>query len=270
MKQYLAVAAMLALCTLVGTLVLPLLSVTDIAILFLVAVSIAASRVGRGAAVFAAFLSIALFDFFFVPPRFTFAVADLHYVLTFAVMLASALTISEVALRLRFYGDAAREREQRTAALYAMSHELLPSMSVSELVGVITRHVQQAFGAEVVVLLRGPGGQLAPLAEAGAEFKLDEQERSLAQWAFDHWEIAGAGTPQYSDSRMLFVPLVASAGRFGVLGLRPGSRGGPQLGDITVRGVLQTFASHAALALDRARAFRAEATSAPAAPPRDG
>ncbi len=149
--EYVGVLALLVACTLVGTIVLPLLSVTDIAMLFLAVVALAASRVRRGAAVFAAFLSIALFDFFFVPPRFTFAVSDLHYLFTFAVMLACALTISELSVRLRSYGEAAREREGRTAALYAMSHELDPSMTVADLVGVITRHVRQAFGADVLV-----------------------------------------------------------------------------------------------------------------------
>ena len=262
MMQYLGVTALFAACTLFGTIVLSLLSVTDIAMLFLAAVALAAARVRRGAAVYAAFLSIALFDFFFVPPRFTFAVADLHYLFTFAVMLACALTISELSVRLRAYGEAARERERRTAGLYAMSHELDPAMTVSELVGVITRHVHQAFGADVVVLLRGPDGQLAPLIEAPDAFTLDDEERSVAQWAFDHWHIAGAGTPQFPAARTLFVPLVASSGRFGVLGLRASGGGVGQLGGATVQGVLETFAGQAALALEHARALRAEGAGA--------
>lgn len=262
MMEYLGVTALLAACTLLGTIVLSLLSVTDIAMLFLAAVALAASRVRRGAALFAAFLSIALFDFFFVPPRFTFAVSDLHYVFTFAVMLACALTISELAVRLRSYGEAARERERRTAGLYAMSHELDPAMPLAELVGVITRHVRQAFGADVSVLLRGLDGQLAPLGEAADAFTLDEQERSVAQWAFEHWHIAGAGTADFPTAKTLFVPLVASSGRFGVLGLRPIGGGVGQLGEATVRGVLETFAGQAALALERARALRAEGAGA--------
>jgi two-component system, OmpR family, sensor histidine kinase KdpD len=260
--EYVGVLALLAMCTLVGTIVLPLLSVTDIAMLFLAAVALAASRVRRGAAVFAAFLSIALFDFFFVPPRLTFAVSDLHYVFTFAVMLACALTISELSLRLRSYGEAARERERRTAALYTMGHELDPSMTVEDLVGVISRHVRQAFGADVVLLLRAPDGQLVPLAEAARAFTLDDAERSVAQWAFDHWHIAGAGTAQFPTAKTLFVPLVASSGRFGVLGLRASSGGAGQLGEATVQGVLETFVGQAALALERARALRAEGAGA--------
>jgi two-component system sensor histidine kinase KdpD len=262
MMEYVGVLALLAACTLVGTIVLPLLSVTDIAMLFLAAVALAASRVRRGAAVFAAFLSIALFDFFFVPPRFTFAVSDLHYVFTFAVMFVCALTISELSLRLRAYGEAAREREQRTAGLYAMSHELDPSMTVADLVGVITRHVRQAFGADVLVLLRGVEGNLAPPADVAAAFTFDDQERSVAQWAFDHWQIAGAGTADFPTAKTLFIPLVASSGRFGVLGLRPIGGGVGQLGEATVRGVLETFAGQAALALERARALRAEGAAA--------
>jgi two-component system, OmpR family, sensor histidine kinase KdpD len=262
MIEYFGVVALLAACTLVGTIVLPLLSVTDIAMLFLAAVALAASRVRRSAAVFAAFLSIALFDFFFVPPRFTFAVSDLHYLFTFAVMLVCALTISELSVRLRSYGDAARERERRTAALYTMSHELDPSMTVEDLVGVISRHVRQAFGADVLLLLRAPDGQLVPLNEAAHAFSLDDAERAVAQWAFDHWHIAGAGTAQFPTTKTLFVPLVASSGRFGVLGLRASGGGVGQLGEATVQGVLETFVGQAALALERARALRAEGVGA--------
>lgn len=259
--EYVGVAALLAVCTLLGSLVLPLLSVTDIAMLFLAAVALAASRVRRGAALFAAFLSIALFDFFFVPPRFTFAVSDLHYVFTFAVMLACALTIGELSVGLRAYGEAARERERRTAGLYAMSHELDPSMTVGDLVGVITRHVRQAFDADVLVLLRGRDGQLAPPVEAAGAFTLDDQERSVAQWAFEHWHVAGAGTGQFPTAQTLFVPLVAASGRLGVLGVRA-SGGGRGLGEPAVQGVLETFAGQAALALEHARALRAEGAGA--------
>ena len=258
MIEYLGVVALLAGCTLVGTLVFQLLSVTDIAMLFLAAVALAASRVRRGAAVFAAFLSIALFDFFFVPPRFTFAVSDLHYLFTFAVMLACALTISALSLRLRSYGDDARQRERRTASLFAMSQELDPSLPVAELVGLITRHVGEAFGADVVVWLRGPDGRLSPASDAVAPFTLDDQERSVAQWAFDHWHIAGAGTEQFSTARTLFVPLVGATGRFGVLGLRATGAAAGQLREAMVQEVLETFAGQAAVALQHARALVAE------------
>ena len=69
-------------------------------------------------------LSVSAFDFFFVPPYLTFAVSDAEYLVTFAVMLLVALVISTLTVRLQQQAEAARQRERRTAALYAMSRDL--------------------------------------------------------------------------------------------------------------------------------------------------
>jgi two-component system sensor histidine kinase KdpD len=260
MKQYAGVGALLAACTIVGTLILPLLSITDIAMLYLVAAGLAATRVGRGPSMFAAFLAIALFDFFFVPPRFTFAVADLHYVLTFAVMLGSALAISSVAHRLRGFADAARERERRTAALYTMSRELDPTMGLDALIGVITRHVRDAFSAQVQVLLRGPDGVTPISAGATPAYEMDDKELGVARWTFEHWQAAGVGTEHFPEAQALYVPLVGAAGRVGVMGVRPDH---PALFRAsTVRQVLDTFAGQAAQALEHAQAAATERAGA--------
>ena len=248
MKQYAIVVALLAACTVLGRLLLPVLSITDVAMLYLVAAGLAAAWVGRGPSVFAALLAIALFDFFFVPPHFTFEVEDLHYVLTFAVMLGSALTISAVAHRLRGFADAALERERRTAALYAMSRELDPTMDLEALIEVITRHVREAFSAQVQVLLRGPEGI--------ATGPMDEKELAVARWTFEHWQAAGIGTGNFPEARGLYVPLVGAVGRVGVMGLRPDDPA--QIRSPTVRQVIETFAGQAAQALEHAQAARTE------------
>jgi two-component system, OmpR family, sensor histidine kinase KdpD len=94
MRGYVLASLVMAVCTVLGTVLMDWLSLTDIAMLHLIGVGVVASRATRQQAAFAALLSVALFDFFFVPPRFTFAVADLHYVVTFGVMLVTALVIS--------------------------------------------------------------------------------------------------------------------------------------------------------------------------------
>jgi len=256
MKGYLWVALIMGACTALGTLILPLLSVTDVAMLFLLAVGLAASRFGRGPSVAAAFLSIALFDFFFVPPRFTFAVADLHYVLTFGVMLVTALVISAVAVRLREHAEAARERERRTAGLYAMSRELVPTMDLAALVAVIARHVREAFRGQVAILLRGPEGLAPAPVEAAQSYAWDERAQAVARWAFDHWQMAGLGTSNFADAKALYLPLVGAAGRVGVLGVRPAAPA--DFSELTVRQVLETFAGQAAIALEQSHAVQAE------------
>lgn len=256
MKAYGWVMLIMAACAGLGTLILPLLSVTDVAMLFLLAVGLVASRFGRGPSVVAAFLSIALFDFFFVPPRFTFAVADLHYVLTFGVMLVTALAISVVANRMREHAEAARERERRTAALYAMSRELVPTMDPAALVGVIARHVQEAFRAQVAILLRGPEGLAPAPVETAHSYAWDDREQGVARWAFDHWQTAGLGTQNFAEAKALYLPLVGAMGRVGVLGVRPAAPA--DFRELMVRQVLETFAGQAAIALEQSHAVQAE------------
>lgn len=261
MKPYVWVALIMAACTALGTLILPLLSITDVAMLFLVVVGLLAARFGRGPSMFAAFLSIALFDFFFVPPRFTFAVDDLHYVFTFGVMLVAALLISAVASRLREHAEAARERERRTATLYAMSHELLAATELGDLDSMIARHGRAAFSAQLQILLRDAAGRLVPPAGATADVVLDEHAQAMAQWSFDLWQTAGVGTANFPDAPMLFLPLVGAGGRLGVLAVRPDEPAG--FHEPVVRQVLEAFAGQIAVAVERVRAMRAEEAESP-------
>jgi two-component system, OmpR family, sensor histidine kinase KdpD len=247
---YVAATLVMAICTGVGTLLLPVLSVTDIAMLYLVAVGLVSSRTGRAPSVFAAVLSVAAFDFFFVPPRFTFAVSDLHYVVTFAVMFGCALVIRWLAERIRLDAVAQRELHQGTAALYPMTGELLAAADVDQAARVIARHVRLAFAADVATLLRAAGGRLTPPPGAPPGFALGDADRDLAERAFGTWQPVGLGTEDTPSARALFVPLVGANGRIGVLAVRPDD---PQrLRDATTQWLLQTFAGQAALALERA------------------
>ena len=195
----------------------------------------------------AALLSVALFDFFFVPPRFAFTVADLHYVVTFGVMLVTALVISWLAERVREEAVAAEARERGTAALSPLSAELLGANTVADVLAVIGRQVRAAFGADVRVLLRELGGRLAPVG--GAPSDVEPPDRDVAEWAFRTWEPAGAGTTQSPTARSIYLPLVGTHGRLGVIELRPDDPA--RFGEPAVRWLLQTFAAQAALALER-------------------
>jgi two-component system sensor histidine kinase KdpD len=248
--EYARAGLVVALSSLVAYVVFRTLSLTDVAMVFLLGVALVASRYGRGPTVAAAFLSIALFDFFFVPPRFTFAVSDIGYLLTFGVMLAIALIISGLTLRIRAQAETARSRERRTAALYAMSRELAATRDLAELVAVITRHLAGSFGAQVQILVRDPDGSLASPANAPAGYALDDKDRGVARWVSDHGQAAGLGTDTLPAAQGLYLPLSASAGIVGVLGVRPADRA--TFEDPTTRQLLEGFAGQAALALERA------------------
>src|SRR5262249_18071726 len=125
--EYVAAAGIAVVPTLLGliarTLGVPILPI-DAAMLYLLAVVVAAARFRRGPAVVASLVGIASFDYFFVHPFYTFSVSDIRYVLTFGVMLVVALVLGNLTGRIRSQAEAARRREQRTSALYGLSREL--------------------------------------------------------------------------------------------------------------------------------------------------
>ena len=246
MRGYIQAALVMAACTIAGTLLMGWLSLTDIAMLHLLGVGVVAARATRREAAFAGLLSVALFDFFFVPPRFTFAVSDLHYIVTFAVMLATALVISWLAERVRKDAVATRTREEGTAALSPMSGELLAANSVGDVLAIVSRHMRAAFEADARVWLREAGGRLALAGRGSTD---GDSDRDVAQLAFQSWDGAGLGTSQSPTARSLYLPLVGTHGRLGVLAVRPDDP--RRFSEPAVRWLLHTFAAQAALALER-------------------
>jgi two-component system sensor histidine kinase KdpD len=250
LAEYVRAAAVVGLATAVGFVVLRYLSLTDVAMVLLLGVALVASRYGRGPTVFASVLTIALFDFCFVPPRFTFAVSDVGYVLTFAVMLAIALIVSGLTLRIRAQAETARERERSTSALYGLSRELAATRGDAALVAATARHVRETFGAPAQILLPDDSGRLQVPVGVTPAYPMDEKEHSVAAWVFQRSRPAGAGTDTLPGAQGLYLPLVASSGIMGVLGVRPADP--KRFQDPTVQRLLETFAGQAALALERA------------------
>ncbi len=109
----------------VAGLMFPYFDARDLAMVYLLGVVITASRTSTWPSLFATILSVAAFDFFFVPPYYTFAVSDVRYFVTFIVMFIVSFVISRLTLRVRQQAEAARLRERRTAALYNLSRDLV-------------------------------------------------------------------------------------------------------------------------------------------------
>ncbi len=184
-------AATVVLATAVAWLARPFLEPADLVMVYLLAIMIVAMRHGRGPSLLASLLSVAAFDLFFVPPYFTFAVSEMRYVLTFLVMFIVALLISGLTARMGAQAEAARQREQRTAALYAMSRELASTPGVDALLEIASRHIADVFRCEVALLLPDFSRRLAPSPRVPGQFDLDGGELEAAQWAFDHRQVTG-------------------------------------------------------------------------------
>jgi two-component system sensor histidine kinase KdpD len=226
--------------------------VADVVMTFLLGVVIVSLRFGYGPSLAAAVLSVVLFDFFFVPPYMSFAVSDLSHIVTFGVMFLVAAVISGLTTRIRDQADNARGRERRTASLFALSRELGVAASRLDLLDVAARHVREMFVAKVAVLLP-EGGEAGTtldvvLADPGT-LALRDNEYGVADWVWNHQRPAGAGTDTLPLSRGLFVPLIGSRGRVGVLAVFAGE--GARLDDPDERQLLQTVAGLIGSAVER-------------------
>lgn len=239
-----------ALCAVVTLLTAPLHSVLDLAnivMVFLLAVVLVAVRFGRGPAVLAAFMSVGAFDFFYVPPRFTFSVSDAQYLLTFAVMLVVALVIGQLTAGLKFQARVATEREERVGALYAMSRDLSGALMPEQVAEIAARFLRSEFDARSALLVadledRITGPLPAPDLATGIDL-------GVAQWAHSHAQAAGHGTDTLPGSAVLYLPLKAPMRMRGVLAIEPQNPAhliGPEQ-----RRLLDTCASLLAISLER-------------------
>lgn len=129
-RRYLLAAAAVFLVAAVALPLLGHLDLANIAMLFPLAVLFSSIRLGRGPGILAAILSVALFDFFFVPPQFTLVVSDLQYLLTFVVLLAVASITAHLASRLKAERDSARNRVDEAHALNQLAHVLAGALTV--------------------------------------------------------------------------------------------------------------------------------------------
>jgi two-component system sensor histidine kinase KdpD len=247
--HYLWSATAVLVCTLICGAMLGRFDRSNLVMVYLLGVAFVASRHGRGPSAMAALLSVAAFDFFFVPPYMTFAVSDSQYLVIFGVMLLVSLLISTLAVRVRAQAEAARHREQRTQVLYAMSRELAATRTVEEVARVASRHVSDTVSGPAAVFVPAPDGRLS--AAGGPAPMDDSRERAVAQWVFDHGRMAGLGTDTLPGASALYMPLQGTESVLGVLGIRPDAALLPLRPDQI--DLLEALSRQATSSLERAR-----------------
>jgi two-component system, OmpR family, sensor histidine kinase KdpD len=247
LRGYAAACGGVALTTLVALPLLDFMAATNIAMLFLLTVVGVALKYGRPAAALSALLGVAAFDVVFVAPRWTFAVSDAQYLVTFAVLLLVGLVIGQLAAGLQAQARAAQERERRVRGLYAMSRDLGAALVPEQVAEIAARFLRAEFGIASAVLappLQPNTGRevLAILPGAGVQPDL-----GVAQWAFDHGQPAGQGTNTLPASDCLMLPLTAPMRERGVLAVESKGRRWPP----DERELLDTCAALLAISLER-------------------
>lgn len=213
---YLWVILACALTTLISWPLLHVIDLSNIVMLFLLTVVLLALKLGRGPAVLAAFLSVASFDVFFVPPRFSFAVSDIQYLLTFIVMLVVALIIGQLTAGLRFQARIATHREERARTLFELARDLSGVLQKERIVEISTEVIEKSFNARVALIIPDEQDQLQILAPHTLPPGLDQ---TIAQWALEKGEMAGCATNTLPSNPYRYLPLRAPMRIRGVLAI---------------------------------------------------
>ena len=217
--------------------------------LYLLGTTVGALRLGRGPSVVLAIANMLAFDYFFVPPLFSFDVEDTRYLFTLGVMLIVALVIANLMISIRRHREIADAREQRTAVLYAMSRELAVATDAQTMVAAAVRHICAVFHSTALVLIADARGRLSPVSPADdsackdARSSLPVFDLDLAQ------DVAVRGERCIKDA--IYLPLRGTRRVKGVVVVhpQPPTRALPteQLN------LLDTFAALLALSLQRVR-----------------
>jgi two-component system sensor histidine kinase KdpD len=258
-SRYGSATAITVACTGIAFLLDPVISETNVAMIYVLGATIAGLRLGRGPGTFTAIASVAAFDFCFVAPRFTFQVGDAQYLITFVVMLAVTLTIGNLMASVRQQNRVAGARERRTALLYGMSRELAGTRGIDDMARAAVTHVAEVFDSEAVVLTPDATGRLKYPAGRPLERSFRGSDLSVAQWVVDHGERAGLGTDTLPAAPAIYLPLRGTQRTLGVLGVLPTNRRRILLPE--QRRLLETFAGQIALAWERAALGEEAATA---------
>ena len=243
MKSLVLVMAASAACELVR----PFLAPTNLVMIYLLGVVLTATRLGLRPAILTAFLSVVAFDFFFVPPRLSFAVSDTQYLLTFAAFFTVGVVISTLVSQARERAEAIRGREVQTASLYYLSRDLAAAADVNGILHAIIKNVEESLDARLAVLLAE--GERLEIKAASHGLSLDMKELAVADWAFRNRQPAGRGTETLISADLLYLPLQTTAGMLGIFGIK--LKNEADFESPEQRMLFTAFAMQAALAIER-------------------
>jgi two-component system sensor histidine kinase KdpD len=249
-REYLLGAGLVMLVTLLGLPLRPFINPTNLVMLYLAAVMVTAVRLGRWPAIFASLLSVIAFDIVFVPPYYTFVVADAEYMLTFVGLLAVGLVISTLAATAQEQAMAARRREAQTAVLYELSQGLAALSNPAVIAQTVVNHVQMAFNSPAALFLPDETGEHLTLQSSTPHFSPDADGHAVADWVFRHGQPAGRHTDTLTGVNGYYLPLQTSGQVIGVMAIEfteeyKGSFSSEQ------RRFLTSFSSQVALALEK-------------------
>ena len=229
------------------------MSYSSIALLYLLAVVVLATRLSRRAILIIAALTGLLWDFLFIPPLFTFRIDKFNDLLMFCMYFIVALVVGQLTARLRSRELTERTRERRTGVLYKLAQCVVESHSLDEGIRLAVGQTDSVFEGRTAVTLASENGAIAGVSHPASTWQLSPKESSVAAWVNGSGKPAGRFTDTLPQSEGIHVPLRTTHGRIGVLSLRLPD---DSVLDVGQREMIETIADHVAALVDRYNLIR--------------
>jgi two-component system, OmpR family, sensor histidine kinase KdpD len=247
--EYLPAFIIVGICTIVCLPLSRRLAAANLVMIYLAGVVVAAGKCHRRVAIFTSLLSVAAFDFFYVPPYLTFAISQYEYLITFCVMLGVALFISAMTARIHFHASAALAREVQTGALYRLLNDLTGKSRIFEMMKIAADLAEDTFHSKVTIFLPDQKGVISFSKRTSDQLHVPSTEQPIAQWVFEHLKKAGKNTGTHPKSSALYVPIANDQEVFGVMAVVSNTRDGKLSSE--EEHLLEIFVRQTALAVQR-------------------
>ena len=249
---YFAGAWMTAACVIAAELLQPYFGDKTVPLIFMMGVLSVAYLFGLGPSILAAVASMLCYNFFFLPPIYSFTIADPTNAAALFFFLFTALVVSNLTARVRRQADLARNRATITSALYNFSSNLASQAKLDDLLSTSVSQIAASLGADVVLMLPDARRQLKVASAFPPGDVIETADLGAAQWCFEHGRSAGRGADTLPGAPRLFLPLRTNRGVIGVVGLGVGRRP-----DILLtpdeRRLLDALMDQTAVAIERVR-----------------
>src|SRR6202023_1727069 len=201
-----------------GELVNDWIGVENVDLVFLTAIVGVAARFGLLPSLFASVVSALAYNFFFLPPIYTFTIADPHNIAAFALFTIVAITVSNVAARGRTQTVTAQGRVRTLESLYAFSRKLAGAGTLDDVLWATAYQTALMLNVRVVLLLP-ENGAIAVKAGYPPEDTLGEADLAAANWVWENNRSAGRGSDTLPGAKRLFLPMRTGRGSIGIVGV---------------------------------------------------
>lgn len=221
-KPYLLSLFYIVMTIILGWIIKPYIEPVNIGMLLLIPVIVSGILWGTRVGIFASVLSVAAFDFFFIPPYMTFRITDLKYIPSFIVFIAVSVITSVLAKLIRWQAESSRNRERFISALYNFSKEIMQAKTLEDILERAVNYISDAFESDIVILIPDNEGKLGVKAEKtdNKSSIFEEKDLAVANWVYKNAQPAGKGTKTLSSEKWFYLPLKTKENTLGVISLR--------------------------------------------------